>query len=211
MIRYPQRRSLSPLSRVNSSTIPYVITSNASAHTERVTQVLLVLPQDNANKLKETFTTGLSALQYAKVYIKLSEIIEGDFFNQYIKTGKEKKERAPGPADIDAGNILMLSEGRPGLDHIFSLCEGLRLEVDKPTYERMGLDGVPIPNGGRKHVKARYGNLALDTRDMAMTNENLSNRAQLEAAIDGTREEGLRESYMGLQKRLEPECNLAVL
>ena len=52
----------------------------------------------------------------------------------------------------------MLSEGRPGMDQIFSLSEGtLRLEVDKPTYERMGLDGVSIPNEGRKHVKARYG------------------------------------------------------
>ena len=52
----------------------------------------------------------------------------------------------------------MLSEGRPGIDHIFSLSEGiLRLEVDKPTYERMGLDGVVVPHSGRNHVKARYG------------------------------------------------------
>jgi ribonuclease P/MRP protein subunit RPP40 len=52
----------------------------------------------------------------------------------------------------------MLSGGRTGLDNVYSLCEGvLRLEVDKATYERMGLDGVAIPSGGRKHVKARYG------------------------------------------------------
>ena len=51
----------------------------------------------------------------------------------------------------------MLSEGRPRLDNIISLEQGmLRLEVDKATYERMGLQGKPISNGGRKHVKVRY-------------------------------------------------------
>ena len=51
----------------------------------------------------------------------------------------------------------MLSAGRTGLDNVYSLYDGvLRLEVDKATYERMGLDGVAIPSGGRKHVKARY-------------------------------------------------------
>ena len=52
----------------------------------------------------------------------------------------------------------MLSEGRPGIDHIFSVSDGiLRLEIDKATFERTGLDGKAIPNEGRKHVKARYG------------------------------------------------------
>ena len=55
----------------------------------------------------------------------------------------------------------MLSEGRPGIDHIYSLFEGiLRLEVDKATFERMGLEGKPSPSEGRKHVKARYGMLS---------------------------------------------------
>ena len=56
----------------------------------------------------------------------------------------------------------MLSQGRPGIDHVFSLCDGvLRLEVGKPTYERMGLEGKPISNEGRNHVKARYGKVIL--------------------------------------------------
>lgn len=59
---------------------------------------------------------------------------------------------------MQPGNILMLSEGRPCIDYVFSLCEGLlRLEVDKATFERMGLEGKAILNEGRKHVKARYG------------------------------------------------------
>jgi len=52
----------------------------------------------------------------------------------------------------------MLSEGRPGVDQVYSLLDGiLRLEVDKPTYERMGLDAKPIISEGRKHIKARFG------------------------------------------------------
>ena len=62
---------------------------------------------------------------------------------------------------VTAGNILLLSSGRPGIDPVFSLSEGiLRLEVDKTTFERMGLEGKAIPSEGRKHVKARYGNVS---------------------------------------------------
>lgn len=54
----------------------------------------------------------------------------------------------------------MLSEGRPGVDNVFSLHDGnLRLEVNKPTHERAGLQGTLLPNEGRKHVKARFGKL----------------------------------------------------
>lgn len=56
------------------------------------------------------------------------------------------------------GNVLMLSEGRPAIDRVFSLQEGiLRIEVDKPTYERLGLQGFVMASEGRKHIKARYG------------------------------------------------------
>ncbi|KAK3681518.1 hypothetical protein LTR37_020881 [Vermiconidia calcicola] len=112
------------------------ISGQAFSHTLDV-----VLSRGDENSLQEHFSAEGGTLQYARVHMKLSEVIEGDFFNQYIKTG----------------NILMLSEGRPGIDHVFSLSEGvLRLEVDKATFERMGLDGSVIPSEGRKHVKARY-------------------------------------------------------
>lgn len=55
------------------------------------------------------------------------------------------------------GNIIMLSEGRPGVDQRMTLIDGiLRVEVDKATFERMGLKGNPVPTTGRKHVMARY-------------------------------------------------------
>jgi ribonucleases P/MRP protein subunit RPP40 len=69
----------------------------------------------------------------------------------------------------------MLSEGRPGIDNLFSLQDGkgtmsifpafdyklsfagvLRLELDKESYQRCGLQGQPVPGGGRKHMKTRY-------------------------------------------------------
>lgn len=64
---------------------------------------------------------------YARVYMSLGEIIEGDFFNHYIKTGESKQYYYDGNSSILScltGNILMLSEGRRGIDNVFSLREG---------------------------------------------------------------------------------------
>ena len=33
----------------------------------------------------------------------------------------------------------------------------LRIELPKEIYERAGLVGKPIRDGGRKHIKTRYG------------------------------------------------------
>lgn len=51
----------------------------------------------------------------------------------------------------------MRSEGRVLVDNVFTLSDGiLRLELDRPTYERCGLAGKPIEDGGRKHQKSRF-------------------------------------------------------
>ena len=96
-------------------------------------QVSLLLPSSHE----------FESLQYARVYMKPLDLLTGDFFTSYIKSG----------------DITMLSEGRPGSDDaIFSLAEGiLRIECDKPTYERLGLEGKAVGSEGRKHVKARFG------------------------------------------------------
>ena len=75
---------------------------------------------------------------------------------------------------FELGNVLMLSEGRPGIDDKYSLSDGiglpqpnlllyaeiclgvLRLDLAKENYERCGLVGKPIHDGGRKHMKSRY-------------------------------------------------------
>ncbi|KAI5304020.1 hypothetical protein KEM56_006949, partial [Ascosphaera pollenicola] len=73
--------------------------------------------------------------------VPLPALLEGDFFNQYIKTG----------------NILMVSEGRPGVNSIYTLSDGiLRLELDKSIYEKVGIVGKAVKHGGRTHIKERY-------------------------------------------------------
>jgi ribonuclease P/MRP protein subunit RPP40 len=92
--------------------------------------------------LPSTKQQDFETLQYARVYMKPLDLISGEFFNTYIKSG----------------DIIMLSEGRSGIDTVFSLSEGiLRIEVDKPTYERLGLEGKVVGGEGRKHIKARFG------------------------------------------------------
>lgn len=86
-------------------------------------------------------SAGDGVLRYARVYLKPIDLITGDFFNSYIK----------------AGNVVMLSEGRSGTDNVLSLADGfLRIEVDKPTFEKMGLEGKAVTGEGRKHVNARF-------------------------------------------------------
>jgi ribonuclease P/MRP protein subunit RPP40 len=97
----------------------------------------LILPEE----MYELVQQKLSTTHYARVHMKLGEILESEFLNTYIKQG----------------NIMMLSEGRPLVDNRFELHSGiLRLELDRQTYERCGLQGTPIEDGGRKHQKSRW-------------------------------------------------------
>ncbi|KAF2448027.1 hypothetical protein P171DRAFT_383358 [Karstenula rhodostoma CBS 690.94] len=103
----------------------------------------LILPEEIYEIVKGHVegTAATAKGVYARVYMKLGEVLQGDFFNEYIKKG----------------NIMMLSEGRPLVDNVFSLYDGtLRLELDRPTYERCGLQGKPIEDGGKKHQKNRW-------------------------------------------------------
>ncbi|KAF1956239.1 hypothetical protein CC80DRAFT_413497 [Byssothecium circinans] len=103
----------------------------------------LILPEEIYELVRAQLERedGVARGVYARVFLKLSEILEGDFFEEYVKKG----------------NIMMLSEGRPLVDNIFSLHEGiLRLELDRPTYEKCGLQGKPIEDGGKKHHKNRW-------------------------------------------------------
>lgn len=103
----------------------------------------LVLPEELYELVRNELDRfdGPARAQYARVHMKLGEIIESEFLDTYIKQG----------------NIMMLSEGRPLIDDRFELYEGtLRMELTRPTYERCGLQGTPIEDGGRKHQKQRW-------------------------------------------------------
>lgn len=103
----------------------------------------LILPEEMYELVKNELHRADSPAraQYARVHMKLSEILEAEFLDTYVKQG----------------NIMMLSEGRPLLDDRFELHNGvLRMELTRPTYERCGLQGVPVEDGGRKHQKQRW-------------------------------------------------------
>ncbi|KAE8161021.1 ribonuclease P 40kDa subunit-domain-containing protein [Aspergillus tamarii] len=103
--------------------------------------VEVILPEATYKTIESSLDTKLPKLRYARVFMSLSSLLEGDFFNAYIKSG----------------NILMISEGRPGSDNVFTLRDGiLKLELGKEIFERTGLTGRPIRSGGRKHAKERY-------------------------------------------------------
>ena len=62
--------------------------------------------------------------------MSLSEIIAGDFFNTYIKRGMLYANHNFSPrslfnAFVGLGNILMISEGRPGIDNRYTLRDGI--------------------------------------------------------------------------------------
>ncbi|GAB7348549.1 hypothetical protein MBLNU459_g6942t1 [Dothideomycetes sp. NU459] len=114
----------------------------------------IIAPESSSAILQAAISKANSKQQYARVHLKLKEILTGDFFNHYIKTG----------------NILLLSQGRPGTDNTISLADGvLRLELDRATYERAGLVGQPVrdPRPGRPHVGSRFA-VALNLRLPAM-------------------------------------------
>ncbi|KAL3484956.1 ribonuclease P 40kDa subunit-domain-containing protein [Aspergillus germanicus] len=112
------------------------ILNHPFVHTVEVT-----LPREVYTTIESSLDSKLQKLSYARLSMTLSSVIEGDFFNTYIK----------------AGNILMISEGRSGLDNVYTLRDGvLRLELGKEDFEKTGLEGKPVRTGGKKHAKERY-------------------------------------------------------
>jgi ribonuclease P/MRP protein subunit RPP40 len=100
----------------------------------------MILPEEMYELVQQKLDTYSNG-QYARVHMKLGEVLESAFLQTYIKTG----------------NVAMLSEGRMLVDNRFELYDGvLRMELDRPTYERCGLQGTPIEDGGKKHQKQRW-------------------------------------------------------
>ncbi|KAF2862723.1 hypothetical protein K470DRAFT_275078 [Piedraia hortae CBS 480.64] len=94
--------------------------------------ILLPTNPSTLSHLESILSTN--PVSYARITMKLSDIISEPFFSAYIKNG----------------NVTMFSRGS---DSTYSLLNGLlTLEVDKSTYQRLGLEGVPI--GG--HIPLRY-------------------------------------------------------
>ncbi|KAI1485578.1 ribonuclease P 40kDa subunit [Biscogniauxia mediterranea] len=108
-----------------------------------VHKVDLILPEESLHFARDKIMGGdpVQAPSYHRVIMTLGQVLEGDFFTQYIKIG----------------NIMMLSEGRIDSDNVFSLKDGtLTMYLDKETYERAGLVGKPHGVKGKRGLKPRW-------------------------------------------------------
>ncbi|KAI9886430.1 MAG: hypothetical protein M1823_001748 [Watsoniomyces obsoletus] len=102
----------------------------------------MIMPEEAYHAIKERVFDQIQPIQYSVVIMPLSGLLEPDFLNTYIKP------------DIKQEEVMMLSEGRPGIDNQFWLHRGvLRLSIDRETYERCGLVGTP--NGRSKSQPGR--------------------------------------------------------
>ncbi|KAI9794692.1 MAG: hypothetical protein M1833_007408 [Piccolia ochrophora] len=108
----------------------------------------LILPEEVYDAVWAELNGKLADARYSRLTCPLEALLQGDFFNTFIKTG----------------NVLMISEGRAGVDNTYSLCDGvLRLSLDKETYERAGLVGKPSGTAKMQRKKGRWG-IEIDLR-----------------------------------------------
>ncbi|KAK0104763.1 hypothetical protein ONS95_005033 [Cadophora gregata] len=127
-----------------------------------IQKIELILPEELYQIIQEDVLRDLSGPVYSRVTLPLGALLEGEFFNEYIKRG----------------NILMLSEGRSDTDNVYSLQEGimlaidqrlfdnklnahpspgtLTLHLDKESYERAGIVGRPDGVKGKRGTKPRW-------------------------------------------------------
>ncbi|CAJ2512680.1 Uu.00g007990.m01.CDS01 [Anthostomella pinea] len=107
-----------------------------------VHKVDLVIPEELLQLVQAQITGDPArAPTYHRVNMTLGQVLEGDFFTQYIKIG----------------NTMMLSEGKVDSHNVFSLKEGvLTMYLEKETYERAGLVGKPHGVKGKRGLKPRW-------------------------------------------------------
>ncbi|KAK0636519.1 ribonuclease P 40kDa subunit-domain-containing protein [Bombardia bombarda] len=101
----------------------------------------LLVPQEAFDAVHAKLVRDTPAPVFKRVIMSLHDAISGHFFYEYIKKG----------------DIMMLSEGRRGLDNVFCLKSGqLTMYLDKEAYERTGMVGKPHGVKGKRGVKPRW-------------------------------------------------------
>ncbi|KAK0643336.1 ribonuclease P 40kDa subunit-domain-containing protein [Cercophora newfieldiana] len=101
----------------------------------------LIVPEEAYEAVHAAVVQNREAPQFKRVVISLRDVLSGDFFTEYIKKG----------------NIMMVSEGRIGIDNVYCLKDGvLTMFLDKETYERAGLVGKPHGVKGKRGLKPRW-------------------------------------------------------
>ncbi|KAM5459973.1 putative ribonuclease P [Microsporum canis] len=71
-------------------------------------KVELILPREVHESAWSSISEAVQQHRYARAIFPLSALLEGEFFTKYIKIG----------------NVLMISEGRRGVDNVYALKDG---------------------------------------------------------------------------------------
>ncbi|KAK3318897.1 ribonuclease P 40kDa subunit-domain-containing protein [Apodospora peruviana] len=101
----------------------------------------LIIPQQAYEAVQDVLIKDKPAPQFKRVFMSLADILADNFLEEYIKKR----------------NIMMLSEGRRGIDNVFALRQGtLTMFLDKEAYERAGLVGKPHGVKGKRGLKPRW-------------------------------------------------------
>ena len=135
----------------------------------------MFLPEESHGLISTELQECLRSPVTSRFIMPLSGLLEGSFFTSFIKSGKLSAHETLLRSTSLPGNVLMLSEGRVGLDNTYSLCDGetqrravlsrpdspppigiLKLLLDKERYERAGLVGKPTGSSGAKRAKAEW-------------------------------------------------------
>ncbi|KAF1930950.1 uncharacterized protein M421DRAFT_99510 [Didymella exigua CBS 183.55] len=99
----------------------------------------LVLPAE-LWELVEAHLAARDAV-YARACMTLANVLDEPFADAYARTGRTS----------------LLSEGRADANMRFQVDDGvLRIDMHRSAYERAGLVGVPLADGGKKHASARW-------------------------------------------------------
>ncbi|KAL5352491.1 hypothetical protein ACLOAV_002439 [Pseudogymnoascus australis] len=101
----------------------------------------LIMPQELYKSIQWDMDSKFSVPTYSRVILSLAELVSGDFFTEYVKKG----------------NVIMLSEGKHGVNDVYSLRDGvLTLALEKESYERAGLAGEPDGAKEKRGARARW-------------------------------------------------------
>ena len=82
------------------------------------------MPEECASRLSTNLEKAMAPVRYCRVILKLGDILQGDFFSEYVKQRK----------------VLMLSEGRIGADNVFALKNGEHTTADRHEARHMCAD-----------------------------------------------------------------------
>lgn len=89
------------------------------------------MPDEAFEAVHEAVVKTRPAPEFKRVVMSLQDVLGGDFFTEYIKKGRSNIVgiSALVKSNIVTGNIMMLSEGRIGIDNVYSLKDGMHTKI----------------------------------------------------------------------------------